>query len=124
MLQRGFNGVGVTVAINAAQWDGGAACGKCVRITGSGEGLGTTPIYGPLFATIDNLCPECKFGDIDLGLGGDGRWRIDWDFVPCGRRSLRGAETTWPQQAREPDSQSHGQDQDQDGALHSSGEQH
>jgi hypothetical protein len=95
MLRPGFNGVGTSVAINQAQWDGGLTCGKCVRITGTGAGLGMTPIKGPIFATIDNLCPECKYGDIDLGLGGDGRWQINWDFVPCGRRSLRGGDLDW-----------------------------
>jgi hypothetical protein len=29
------------------------------------------------------LCPECQHGDIDLGLNGDGRWRIRWEFVSC-----------------------------------------
>jgi hypothetical protein len=117
VLKPAFYAVGATVAINAAQWDGGAVCGKCVRITRMEAGI-TTPIKGPLFATIDNLCPECKFGDIDMGLGGDGRWRINWDFVPCGRRSLRGAEITWPQEAFLEEGQ------DQDGAQDSSGEQH
>jgi len=32
MLQRGFNGVGVTVAINQAQWEGSGNCGKCIKV--------------------------------------------------------------------------------------------
>lgn len=83
MLKRGFNGVATTVAMNKAQYDNGRSCGKCVTISGQGVGLGQTPIIGPILATIDNECPECKFGDIDLGLGGDGRWRISWDFIDC-----------------------------------------
>jgi len=83
MLPVGFNGVGNTVAINAAQWEGGASCGKCVLIQPSSDGLGMTPIAEPIHATIDNLCPECQHGDIDLGLNGDGRWRIKWEFVSC-----------------------------------------
>jgi hypothetical protein len=83
---------GPTVAINQAQWAGGSNCGKCVRITGQGAGAGANPIYGPIYAIIDNECPECKFGDIDMGLNGDGRWRITWDFVPCGKRLLRGGD--------------------------------
>ena len=83
MLTPGFNGVTITAAMNREQYAGGAACGKCVSITGKGEGLGMTPIFGPILATIDNECPECKFGDVDLGLQGDGRWRISWDFVQC-----------------------------------------
>jgi len=83
MLERGFNGIEMTVAMNSVQYDGGSVCGKCVRITGQGEGIGMTPILGPFFATVDNECPECKFGDVDLGLQGDGRWRIAWDWIPC-----------------------------------------
>ena len=91
MLNPGFNGVGITVAMNQAQYEGGGACGKCIRATGSGGGLGTTPIIGPIYATVDNLCPECKFGDIDFGLGGDGRWQINWDFVDCGEARSAGS---------------------------------
>lgn len=42
-------------------------------------------MFGPIYATVDNLCPECAFGDIDLGLGGDGRWEMQWDFIDCGK---------------------------------------
>jgi hypothetical protein len=91
MLKRGFNGIQTTVAINREQYNGGLSCGKCVMITGKGEGIGQTPIFGPILATIDNECPECKFGDIDMGLSGDGRWKITWDFVEChSKRNLRG----------------------------------
>lgn len=83
MLKPKFNGVPITCAINGNDYKGGSTCGKCVRITGRGEGVGMTPIFGPIFATIDNLCPECKDGDIDLGLGGDGRWRVQWEYIPC-----------------------------------------
>ncbi len=83
MLNPGFNGVPITVAMNRAQYDGGSTCGKCVSITGKGEGIGMTPIIGPIIATIDNECPECKFGDVDIGMKGDGRWKITWDFIQC-----------------------------------------
>ena len=92
MLKRGFNGVATTVALNREQFEGGAHCGKCVEITGRGEGSGATPIIGPILATIDNECPECSFGDVDIGLGGDGRWKINWNFVDCHPRHLRGRE--------------------------------
>jgi hypothetical protein len=100
MLPPGFNGVGLTVAVAPEAFASGAGCGKCVKIWGEGSGLGMTPIYGPFYATIDNLCPECKTGDIDFGLNGDGRWRIHWDYISCDearsqgnnqRRSLRGS---------------------------------
>jgi hypothetical protein len=99
MLQPGFNGVATTVAMNHEQFEGGAACGRCVRVLGSGSGAGSgmTPIVGPIYAVVDNECPECRHGDVDMGLGGDGRWRIAWEYVSCdeargnGRRGLRGS---------------------------------
>ncbi len=27
---------------------------------------------------VDNECPECAYGSIDLALTGDGRWKIEW----------------------------------------------
>ena len=62
-MDQGASG-GMTVAINQAQWEDGAACGKCVLIYGEGEGLGADPITGPHFATITNLCPECQVSKI------------------------------------------------------------
>ncbi len=29
-------------------------------------------------AMVDNECPECAYGSIDLALTGDGRWKIEW----------------------------------------------
>ena len=83
MLEPGFNNIGLTVAINREQFQDGMVCGKCVRIVGQGKGLGMTPILGPLYATIDNECSECHYGDIDIGMDGDGRWKIQWDFIDC-----------------------------------------
>jgi len=74
-----------TVAIAPDQFNGGKSCGRCIRLYSSG-------VKKPprsLFATVDNLCPECRSGDIDLGLEGDGIWRVNWEFVPCHWR-LRG----------------------------------
>ena len=83
MLPKDFNDVRLTVAVPHALYNNGEACGKCLKIWGEGQGLGTTPIIGPYFATIDNLCPECKPGDIDFGMGGNGRWLIHWDLISC-----------------------------------------
>ena len=83
MLPVGFNGIPRTVAINNDQWEGGAVCGKCIVVQESSTGIGMTPIVESFKATIDNLCPECHYGDIDIGSNGDGRWQINWDFVPC-----------------------------------------
>lgn len=95
MLPRYFNGIENTVAMNPFQFEAGGACGKCVVVHGEGKGLGMTPIMGPIYATIDNLCPECKDGDVDMGLAGDGRFNVQWEFIECAqvpkahRRSLR-----------------------------------
>ena len=83
MLNTGFNGVSTTVALNPVHYAGGQACGKCIKAWGSGEGSGMTPLKGPIYATVDNVCPECKSGDVDFGMGGDGRWKIQWQFVGC-----------------------------------------
>lgn len=71
----------LAVAINAKQYN--VACGACVRITGSGRGLGANPIIGPIDAYISDRCFECKHGDLDLSSVGDGRWDIEWQVVPC-----------------------------------------
>lgn len=69
------------VAINDKQYDG--ACGACVRIKGAGVGSGADPITGVIEGYISDRCPECKHGDLDLTGGKDGRWDIEWEFVPC-----------------------------------------
>jgi hypothetical protein len=83
MLEVGFNGIENTVAMNPFQYENGGACGKCIVIYPSTSGIGMTPIDNQIFATIDNLCPECKDGDVDIGLSGDGRWQSTWEFVSC-----------------------------------------
>ena len=35
------------------------------------------------FSALPRRCPECSFGDIDLNLNGDGRWKVEWHAVPC-----------------------------------------
>lgn len=77
-------GVAVTLAMNDAQFESGAACGLCVRFRGTGAGLGTTPL--PTTWTrgfVNNRCPECAPGDLDINTGGDGRWKIEWVATPC-----------------------------------------
>lgn len=73
----------VPVAINDAQYSGSLACGACLEVEGSGRGLGATPIRGKFKAFVMDRCPECKFGDLDLSVSGDGRWDIKWKFVKC-----------------------------------------
>jgi len=59
------------------------SCGACIRLKGSGEGLGATPIKGPIDAYVADRCFECAYGDLDLSSIGDGRWNIEWEVVPC-----------------------------------------
>jgi expansin (peptidoglycan-binding protein) len=70
-------------ALNAPQFMGSLVCGLCVKITGSGHGLGSNPINGQHIVFIKDLCPECKAGDVDLALNGDGRWNIQIQAVQC-----------------------------------------
>lgn len=75
---------GTPLAINAAQYTGTSVCGLCVKYRGVGQGLGGNPVstaWQPGF--ICDQCPECKFGDIDQQMGGDGRWRVEWYPVQC-----------------------------------------
>ena len=77
-------GVAVTIALNDAQFASGAACGLCVRFRGTGTGLGTTPLSSAWTrGFVNNRCPECAPGDLDLNAGGDGRWKVEWVATPC-----------------------------------------
>jgi len=68
-------------AMNHTDYDTAAACGTWVSITGP---------KGEVTAYIDDECPECKEGDIDLGPGtftmvadrALGRVPITWHYVP------------------------------------------
>ncbi len=68
--------------MNLPQYDSSATCGACVEVTGE---------RGTLVVTIEDLCPECKFGDLDLSINAfpkignpmDGRIPIRWRIVPC-----------------------------------------
>lgn len=35
------------------------------------------------YVLVSNLCPECKAGDLDQEIAGDGRWKIEWHPVQC-----------------------------------------
>lgn len=67
-----------TVAINSPQYDNGLACGSCL------EGVITINSQKKYFkAIVDNVCPECLFGSLDIGEPGDGRWKVEWSFINC-----------------------------------------
>lgn len=67
-----------TVAMNNPQYSDGLACGSCLEAT---YHIGGESVY--FKAIVDNLCPECAFGDLDLGETGDGRWSLEWSFIKC-----------------------------------------
>lgn len=58
-------------------------CGACIEGSGSGVGLGNDPITGPFKAYVVDKCDECAEGALDFSQSGDGRWEIEWHFVPC-----------------------------------------
>jgi hypothetical protein len=64
--------------MNNEQYGNGAACGVCVEGCFSRNGAQEC-----FKAIVDNLCPECKRGDLDLGWGGDGRWPLTWNYIAC-----------------------------------------
>nr|QOL01074.1 putative extracellular protein CSOL_007b [Pseudococcomyxa simplex] len=79
------SGTDMTLALNDAQFDNGSGCGLCIKFRGTGAGLGTTPPSTTEWKTgfVNNRCPECAFGDIDMNAKGDGRWKVEWYAVPC-----------------------------------------
>jgi expansin (peptidoglycan-binding protein) len=73
----------VSVAMNQPQYENSALCGACLRVSGTGQGTGATPVTGSFMAYVDDLCPECPYGAIDLGMSGDGIWTVSWELVEC-----------------------------------------
>ena len=72
-LPTGPGGI-ATVAMNGVQYypdNGKSVCGKCIKITSKGSGAGANPPPSVLYAAVNNLCPECKYGDIDLAWNGE-----------------------------------------------------
>lgn len=71
-----------TGALNNAQYGEADYCGTCAEVTGP---------TGTLTVMLEDECPECAFGDIDLEYDAfpyiaeriDGRVPITWKIVPC-----------------------------------------
>jgi expansin (peptidoglycan-binding protein) len=71
-----------TGAMNEEQYSNAITCGACIEVTGS---LGTVTI------SIEDRCPECLYGDIDLSPSAfeliddltNGRVPISWKIVAC-----------------------------------------
>lgn len=78
----------MTGAINHLQYEGSQMCGACVEVTGP-EGTATI--------RIEDQCPECAYGDIDLAEDvfplvaevKDGRVPISWKIIPCEDNALQ-----------------------------------
>lgn len=73
----------MTAAINLPQLSNSTSCGLCASIEYNGKRTNVL---------IDNLCPECKFGDLDLsheswksiiGNTDYGRTKASWEFIDC-----------------------------------------
>lgn len=82
----------LTAAINQPQVDNSLACGMCAAVTHQTPAGNKT-----VTVLIDNMCPECKEGDLDLSqqawqaIVGDknyGRKRATWSWVDCGDRMI------------------------------------
>lgn len=77
------------IALNDAQFDDSKACGTCLWFRGTGDGVGVesrrvSPEWQ--YGMVDNRCPECPKGAIDLARNyvvGDGIWDVEWFAVPC-----------------------------------------
>ncbi|CAL8463361.1 g2895 [Coccomyxa elongata] len=77
-------GVQTYIALNRAQYNNSQACGQCLMYRGLGPGIGMLPIPSDWqYGLVDNVCPECAYGSIDLDKNGDGRWKIEWYPIPC-----------------------------------------
>jgi hypothetical protein len=55
--------------------------------TGDGIGVEARKISSDWqYGMVDNICPECKKGALDLARSfdvGDGIWSVEWHAVPC-----------------------------------------
>ena len=72
--------------MRTAQVENGASTAACTERWGVAAGFwaaaNPVPTYTQ-YALVSNLCPECKTGDLDQELPGDGRWKISWTPVQC-----------------------------------------
>ena len=75
-----------TVALNAPQFTDSSWCGTCVRACF--DDLGLRQGERCFDAIIDNVCPECATGDLDLAESGDGRWPVEWTPIKCPERDV------------------------------------
>jgi expansin (peptidoglycan-binding protein) len=70
------------VAMNSRQYNNSLSCGTCVNIKYKNRNIN---------AIVTDICPECKFGDLDLFTETyneviqeePGRKQINWEFITC-----------------------------------------
>lgn len=82
-----FNNMGI--AMNAIQYNNSLACGRCVSIHYQDRNVK---------AIVADLCPECKFGDIDMFKTTwdtvmqitPSRQKITWEFIDCEKNFVNG----------------------------------
>eukprot|EP01125_Pyxidicula_operculata_P022273 TRINITY_DN900_c0_g2_i2.p1 TRINITY_DN900_c0_g2~~TRINITY_DN900_c0_g2_i2.p1 ORF type:complete len:960 (-),score=228.16 TRINITY_DN900_c0_g2_i2:22-2625(-) len=55
----------------------------CIEITGTGTTSGANPITGTILAYVNDKCPSCPSGGVDLSASKDGVWDISWKAVDC-----------------------------------------
>lgn len=92
----GYAGVERTIAVNADQFAGSQVCGTCVEVWGHGR-MCPNGVEGPdcglgqqhnaferrFLAVVTDELWERGWGDIDVGVHGDGRYPVQWKPVPC-----------------------------------------
>lgn len=72
-----IQGIDWTVALDREQFYQGG-CGMCIEVHGQGLGSGGDPVKGKYKVFVNNLCPECEYGHLDVAEPGDGLWDIMW----------------------------------------------
>lgn len=80
----GFSTVALAAPTFNSGLEAGTWCGTCVRACFNDLGLGQGERC--FDAIIDNVCPECDAGDLDLAESGDGRWPVEWTPIKCPER--------------------------------------
>jgi expansin (peptidoglycan-binding protein) len=77
-----YNGL-MTAALNAPMMNESLSCGLCAAVSYEGKNHAVL---------IDNICPECRYGDLDLsnqawqaivGNSNYGRMQATWEFIEC-----------------------------------------
>jgi len=73
----------LTAAVNTKQYNSAMLCGACLQVIGSKD---------TIIVHVEDRCPGCKFGGIDLSKAAfakaneisKGRAEVRWKVVPCG----------------------------------------